>query len=90
MTAQGTVRRRVALGVGVIAIAAMGTLSACAGEGTKEEPTTTTTTTTTTPAETTTAPPVEPTEKGLDPRGGNKFTPTVKATPAPTGVPGSN
>ena len=86
MRTQGTIRRRVALGVGVIAIAAMGTLSACAGEGTKEEPSTTTTTTT----ETTTAPPVEPTEKGLDPRGGNKFTPTVKATPAPTGVPGSN
>ncbi len=85
MKTQGLGRRRLAVGIGVIAIAAMGTLSACAGEEKKEEPTTTTTTTTTTPP-----PPPTPTEKGLTPGGGNKFTPTVIAPPAPTAVPGDN
>jgi len=86
MKTQGLLRRRVAIGIGVIAIGAMGTLSACAGEK-KEAPTTTTTTTTTTTSfvkSTTT------TEKGLTPGGGNKFTPTVKAPPAPTAIPGDN
>jgi hypothetical protein len=85
MKTQGLLRRRLAVGIGVIAIGAMGTLSACAGEEKKEAPTTTTTTTTTT-----TPPSVEPTEKGLNPGGGNKFTPTVKAPPAPTAIPGDN
>ena len=78
MKTQGLLRRRVAIGIGVIAIGAMGTLSACAGEK-KEAPTTTTP-----------APSVTPTEKGLTPGGGNKFTPTVKAPPAPTAIPGDN
>jgi hypothetical protein len=76
-------RRRLAAGIGAIAIVAMGTLSACAGEQKKEEPTTTTTTTTT-------APSVTPTEKGINPTGGNKFTPSVKAPTPATAIPGDN
>ncbi len=78
------IRRRLAVGIGAIAIAAMGTLSACAGEEKKEEPTTTTTTTTTS------APAPTPTEKGIDPTGGNKFTPSVKAPTPATAIPGDN
>ncbi len=86
MNAHHVARRRLAAGIGVLAIAGMGALSGCAGEEKKVAPTTDTTTTTTTT--TTTPPPVEPTEKGLDPHGPNKFSPTVKAPPAPTAEPG--
>ncbi len=75
-------RRRVAAGVGALALVAMGALSACGG-GSEESPSTTTTTTTT-------APSVSPTEKGLEPGGGNKFTPTVKAPTPATAIPGDN
>lgn len=81
MKANRLARRRLAAGVGAIAIVAMGTLSACAGEK-KEAPATTTTTTTTTTS-------VSPTEKGLDPTGGNKFTPSVKAPGPQTALPGN-
>jgi hypothetical protein len=84
MKADKTVRRRVAAGAGVLALVAMGTLSACGGNS-GESPSTSTTTTTTT-----TAPSVSPTEKGLEPGGGNKFTPTVKAPTPATAVPGDN
>jgi hypothetical protein len=67
------------------AIIAMGTLTAC-GEGEKAPETTTPTTTTTS----TTAPSVAPTEKSINPTGGNLFTPPVKAPPAPTAIPGDN
>lgn len=73
--------RRVAAGVGGLAVVAMGVLSACSSE---EKPAPTTTTTTTT------APSATPTEKGLEPGGGNKFTPTVKAPTPATAVPGDN
>jgi hypothetical protein len=85
MKADKTVRRRVAAGAGALALVAMGTLSACGGNS-GESPSTSTTTTTTT----TTAPSVSPTEKGLEPGGGNKFTPTVKAPTPATAVPGDN
>jgi hypothetical protein len=53
--------------------------------GTKQEsPPTTTPTTTTAPSSATPS----PTEKSLDPGGGNLFTPQVKAPPAPTEPPG--
>jgi hypothetical protein len=71
-------------------IIAMGVLTAC-GEGEKAPETTTPTTTTT--STTTTAPPappVAPTEKSINPTGGNLFTPPVKAPPAPTAIPGDN
>jgi ABC-type glycerol-3-phosphate transport system substrate-binding protein len=77
-------RHRIAAGVGALALLAMGGLSACGGQKT-ETPSTTPTTTTTT-----TSPAVTPTEKGLEPNGGNKFTPTVKAPTPATAVPGDN
>ena len=83
--------RRLAATAGMGAIIAMGVLSAC-GQGQKAPETTTPTTTTTTTSVTTTAPPPSPapTEKSINPTGGNLFTPPVKAPPAPTAIPGDN
>lgn len=83
----GQLPRRLVATAGMGAIIAMGTLTAC-GQGEKAPETTppTTTTTTTTPS----APPVAPTEKSINPTGGNLFTPPVKAPPAPTAIPGDN
>jgi hypothetical protein len=72
-----------ALGTSAVAFA----LAACGGgESTSPSSTTTTTTTTTAPA--------TPTEKAIDPTGGNKFSPTVIApgpiTPAPGNLPGNH
>jgi hypothetical protein len=61
-------------------------LTAACGGGQKAPETSTTTTTTTT----TTAPPVSPTEKSINPTGGNLFTPPVKAPAAPTAIPGDH
>jgi hypothetical protein len=33
---------------------------------------------------------VSPTEKSINPTGGNLFTPPVKAPPAPTAIPGDH
>lgn len=77
----GLMTRRVAAGLGVAAFLSMGALTAC---GKSESPSPSSTTTTTT------APSVTPTEKSINPSGGNSFSPQVKAPPAPTGVPGSN
>lgn len=82
----GRLARRLAATAGMGAIIAMGALTAC-GEGEKAPETTTPTTTTTT---STTAPSVAPTEKSINPTGGNLFTPPVKAPPAPTAIPGDN
>ncbi|MHC9291365.1 hypothetical protein ACRCUN_02810 [Mycobacterium sp. LTG2003] len=73
--------RRLAATAGLAALIAMGGFAVACGTGGEEAPSTPTTTTTTTT--TTTAPSVEPTEKGLNPDGGNKFTPTHIVTPAP-------
>ena len=81
----GRMARRLAATAGMGAIIAMGALTAC-GQGEKA-PETTTPTTTTTTTTTTAAPPraaVAPTEKSINPTGGNLFTPPVKAPPAPT------
>lgn len=73
------------LAAGGAALIAMGSLTACGNDnGKTPSPSSTTTTTTTTTSATT----ATPTEKGLDPNGGNLFTPGVKATPAPTEPPG--
>jgi hypothetical protein len=82
----GRMARRLAATAGMGAIITMGALTAC-GEGEKAPETTTPTTTTTT---STTAPSVAPTEKSINPTGGNLFTPPVKAPPAPTAIPGDN
>ncbi|WP_026256373.1 hypothetical protein [Mycobacterium sp. 155] len=89
----GQLTRRLAIIAGGAAV--VGMISFTASCGTKEkapETTTPTTTTTTTTTPATPAPPpsVEPTEKSINPTGGNLFTPTVKAPPAPTAIPGDN
>jgi hypothetical protein len=76
--------RRVAAVAGVSAVIAMGALTAsCAKEEKAPETTTTTTTTTTVPS-------AAPTEKSINPTGGNLFTPPVQATPAPNVPPGQH
>jgi ABC-type glycerol-3-phosphate transport system substrate-binding protein len=86
----GRTVRRLAATAGMGAIIAMGALTAC-GQGEKAPETTTpTTTTTTTTSSVTSAPPPAPTEKSINPTGGNLFTPPVKAPPAPTAIPGDN
>jgi hypothetical protein len=84
----GRLARRLAATAGMGAIIAMGGLTAC-GQGAKA-PETTTPTTTSSTTSATSAPPVAPTEKSINPTGGNLFTPPVKATPAPTAIPGQN
>jgi hypothetical protein len=84
--------RRVAAVAGVSAIIAMGAMTAACAKEQKAPETTTTTTTT---AVTTTAPsgtgaPPAPTEKSINPTGGNLFTPPVQATPAPNVPPGQH
>jgi hypothetical protein len=81
--------RRLAATAGMGAIIAMGALTAC-GQGEKAPETTTPTTTTSTTTPAPSAPPVAPTEKSINPTGGNLFTPPVKAPPAPTAIPGDN
>ncbi len=87
----GRLARRIAATAGGVAIISMGVLTAC-GQGEKAPETSTTTTTTTTATTTSPAspPPAAPTEKSINPTGGNLFTPSVKAPPAPTAVPGDN
>jgi hypothetical protein len=85
----GRLARRIAATAGGLAIISMGVLTACGqGEKAPETSTTTTTTSTTTPAPS--APPVAPTEKSINPTGGNLFTPPVKAPPPPTAIPGDH
>jgi len=79
--------RRIAAAVGGTAIVAMVGLTAACGGGEKAPETSTTTTTTTTPSSSAT---VSPTEKSINPTGGNLFTPPVKAPAAPTAPPGDN
>jgi hypothetical protein len=90
----GRLARRIAATAGGAAIISMGLLTAC-GQGAKAPETTTPTTTTatttaTTSAPATSAPTVAPTEKSINPTGGNLFTPGVKAPAAPTAVPGDH
>jgi hypothetical protein len=76
--------RRLAAVAGLSAIIAMGAMTAsCAKEEKAPETTTTTTTTTTVPS-------AAPTEKSINPTGGNLFTPPVQATPAPNVPPGQH
>ena len=75
--------RRLAAIVGVSAIIAMGAMTAACGKAQKAPETTTTTTTTTTSAP-------APSEKSINPTGGNLFTPPVVAPSAPTVPPGQH
>src|SRR5882757_11134567 len=87
------VGRRLAVISGVSAIIAMGAITAaCAKQEKAPETTTptTTTTTATTPATSGAGAPSAPTEKSINPTGGNLFTPPVQATPAPNVPPGQH
>jgi hypothetical protein len=78
---------RTAIAAGAIALVSMGVLGAC---GTEEKPTETPS-----PSQPTATMPPTPTEKAVapSPKPGsgaeNSFTPSVKATPAPTALPGN-
>jgi hypothetical protein len=76
----------VASGAALIALAGLATACNKSNEAPSTTTTTTTTTTTATSAPPTSAAPSE-TEKGINPTGGNLFTPGVTANPAPN-VPG--
>jgi hypothetical protein len=82
--------RRFAAVSGGLAIIAMGTMTAACAKEEKAPETTTTTTTTTTPASSGAGAPPAPTEKSINPTGGNLFTPPVVAPPAPTVPPGQH
>ena len=73
--------RRVAAGLGVAAVVAMGALTACGGSG-SNAPSSTTTPTSSSTSSSSTSP--SPTEKSLSPNGGgNMFTPQPVAPPSP-------
>jgi hypothetical protein len=91
MQSQRIVRRLSAVAGGLAILAMVGLSASCAKEQQKAPETSTTTTTTTTTPTTTSppaAPPVSPSEKCINPTGGNLFTPPVYAPPAPTAPPG--
>jgi len=73
---------------GAAIITMVGLTAACGGGGEETPSSTTTTTTTTTTSEAPAAP--APTEKSINPTGGNLFTPPVTATPAPNIPPGQH
>ena len=83
---------RVVAVVGGAVLIGLGSLTAACGKSGNEAPSSTSKTPTTTA---TTAPPsssaptgTAPTEKSINPTGGNLFSPTVVAPSAPTGAPG--
>ena len=81
------IRRRIMNVAGGAAVVAMATIIAgCESTGNQAPSTTTTTTTTTTTPSS--APPPSPTEKSINPTGGNLFSPQVIAPPAATEPPG--
>ena len=80
----GATRRPVVIGGTALLIGLSALASAC-GNGGNQGPSGTTTPT---PSPVTTS--VSPTEKSINPTGGNVFTPTVHAPPAPTEAPGNH
>jgi hypothetical protein len=90
MQAQRMTRRLSAVAGGLAILAMVGLTASCAKEQQKAPATSTTTTTTTTTTPATTSAPVAPTEKSINPTGGNLFTPPVYAPPAPTATPGTH
>jgi hypothetical protein len=83
-------RRITALAGGAAIVTMVGLTASCAKEEAPAPETTTTTTTTTTTSPPPPPPPPSPTEKSINPTGGNLFTPPVIAPPAPTAPPGDN
>lgn len=82
---RSSLTRKFALAAGAVAIVGMGALSACSTE-TKDKPAETTAPSS--PASQSSNAP-SPTEKAISPGGNNSFSPTVKARPAPTALPGN-
>ncbi|RDH78048.1 hypothetical protein DVS77_14040 [Mycolicibacterium moriokaense] len=83
------VSRRQAVAASCSALIAIGAFaSACSNNGGQTPATTTTTTTTTAPSSS--AAPPSPTEKEINPTGGNLFTPGHTANPAPNVPPGQH
>jgi hypothetical protein len=82
--------QRIGVFAGGAAIITMIGLTAACGGGGKEAPSSTTTTTTTTTSEAPASSEPSPTEKSINPTGGNLFTPPVTATPAPNIPPGQH
>src|SRR5258705_311603 len=91
MESQRIIRRLSAVAGGLAVVAMVGLTASCAKEEQKA-PETSTTTTTTTPTTTSAPPPPAPapTEKSINPTGGNLFTPPVLAPGAPTVPPGQH
>ena len=86
----GRMARRLVATAGMGAILAMGVLSACAGkEAPAPETVTKTVTETAAPPAMPAPPPQAPTEKVINPTGGNLFSPPVKAPGPPTPAPGN-
>ncbi|MFL0288207.1 hypothetical protein ACJH6H_23410 [Mycobacterium sp. SMC-21] len=86
MRSNRLVHRVTAAAGGTALIAMIGLTAGCGEE--KKAPETPSSTTTTTTSTTTSA--VTPTEKSISPGGGNLFTPSVTANPAPTATPGTH
>jgi hypothetical protein len=87
MNSKTTRPRLIALAAGA-ALVIIGVLTAGCGTNGNQAPSTTTTTTTTSSPSSSAAP--APTEKSINPTGGNLFTPGVKAPPAPAVPPGQH
>jgi hypothetical protein len=86
----GRMARRLVATAGMGAILAMGVLTACASkEAPAPETVTKTVTETAAPPAMPAPPPQAPTEKVINPTGGNLFTPPVKAPGPPTPAPGN-
>ncbi len=78
------------VGGAAVLAALVASIASCSSNGsnapsTTRPPTTTATTQSPTPV----APSPAPTEKSISPTGGNLFTPTAHASPAPTAIPGN-
>jgi hypothetical protein len=91
MSSNRTRPRLIGLAAGGAALILIGAVTAGCGTNANQAPSTTptTTTTTTTVSPSSTAAPA-PTEKSINPTGGNLFTPGVKAPPAPAVPPGQH
>jgi hypothetical protein len=84
-------RDRMALVAAAVLIAMAVVTAGCSTTGSHAPSSTTTTTTTTTPTTTpSSGAPMSPTEKSINPTGGNLFTPPVVAPPAQTVPPGQH
>jgi hypothetical protein len=83
-------RRRMAVAGAAVLVAVGAVTAGCGTSGNQAPSTTTTTTTTTTTAPPPSSAPASPTEKSVNPTGGNLFTPPVIAPPAPNVPPGQH